>query len=742
MKTFFKAGKPKTRPDPVIEDKPGLYIVLLSIHGLFRGDGLELGRDSDNGGQIKYLIELARALANHPEVERVDLMTRAVIDSKVHPVYAEPEEIIGHQARIIRIPFGPRRYLRKEKLWPYLDEFSDRALQHIRKVGRMPDIIHSHYADAGYCGNHLSSLLGIPLLFTGHSLGRDKLARLLEQGGKPENIDKQYNISQRIEAEEYTLEMAHRVIASTDQEVNEQYRHYDNYEPERMWVIPPGVDLAHFKPPGRRKIQAQIVQDVEQFLKHPERPAILALARPDHRKNVASLVKAYGQNKQLNSQANLVVIVGNRENADNWEKENWRVFDEFLHLIDKYNLYGKIAYPRSHQSIDIPKLYQYAAQSKGVFINPALTEPFGLTLIEAAASGLPIVATQNGGPQEIMRHCNNGLLIDPLDTDAIGQALLSALSDSKRWRKWSTNGIAGSNLHYSWPGHASKYILEIKKLLKTKQGQSNVKRKSRLTLIDRLLVFDVDDTLLGGDQEGLSILLNTIRQSGEKVGLGIVTTRSLESARTTFRQWHIPEPDLLITSGGANIHYGRHNVFDANWSRMIQHRWEPEKCAQFLNKIPGIKALSRSLQSPLKLSYQIDLNIAPRLREIISKMRHQHIHANLIISHGKYLDVLPMRASKGHAVRYVADKWGLLPERILVAGDSGNDEDMLKGDTLGVVVANHEPELNHLKGQPRVYFAKNSHAKGILEGIEHYGFLQSRLQQLEAEYADEQEAVA
>jgi sucrose-phosphate synthase len=104
-------------------------------------------------------------------------------------------------------------------------------------------------------------------------------------------------------------------------------------------------------------------------------------------------------------------------------------------------------------------------------------------------------------------------------------------------------------------------------------------------------------------------------------------------------------------------------------------------------------------------------------------LRQLDLHAKLIYSHGKYLDLLPVRASKGLAVRYLSMKWGLPPERILVAGDSGNDEDMLSGNTLGVIVGNHSPELNRLKGKSGVYFAEQKYAWGILEGMRHYDFL-------------------
>jgi sucrose-phosphate synthase len=88
-----------------------------------------------------------------------------------------------------------------------------------------------------------------------------------------------------------------------------------------------------------------------------------------------------------------------------------------------------------------------------------------------------------------------------------------------------------------------------------------------------------------------------------------------------------------------------------------------------------------------------------------------------------YLDIIPVRGGADMSMRHVLWKWGFAPEHVLVAGDSGNDEGMLVGRTLGVVVANHSRELNRLKRHPRIYFAEAPHAAGILEGIKYYNFL-------------------
>ena len=128
----------------------GLYIQLYSIHGLIRGNNLELGRDADTGGQTKYLLELAKTLSGDKRVEKVELVTRQIRDKKVSKDYSEPVEKINDKFSIIRIRCGGGKYLRKELLWDYLEEFVDKSIKHIKSTGRLPDVIHSHYADAGY----------------------------------------------------------------------------------------------------------------------------------------------------------------------------------------------------------------------------------------------------------------------------------------------------------------------------------------------------------------------------------------------------------------------------------------------------------------------------------------------------------------------------------------------------------------------------------------------------------------
>jgi sucrose-phosphate synthase len=719
-----------------MSNKSGLYIILVSVHGLIRGHNLELGRDADTGGQTKYVVELANNLAQNPQVARVDLVTRLVNDPKVSSDYAQPIETLSDKAQIVRLNCGSRRYLRKEVLWPHLDTFADELLRYIRKVGRVPNVIHSHYADAGYVGCRVAAWLGVPLVHTGHSLGRIKQQRLIAHGTKLEAIEEHYHINERIEAEEITLGSAALVIASTQQEVDEQYSVYDQYQPARMVVIPPGVALDRFYPAPADWPQPPIYKALQPFLQDPDKPAIVAISRPEIRKNVSNLIKAYGTDPELRKLANLILILGNRDNIATMESASRQVFIEIWQLIDRYDLYGLVAYPKHHQADDVPDLYRLTTQTQGVFINPALTEPFGLTLIEAAASGTPIIATADGGPKDIIAACHNGLLIDPLNIPAIQAALRQALTDRAQWQEWSINGLKNVRKYFSWDSHVEKYLEQLERFSQRRvQSLLSPLRESPvvarpnwqihatnlLPTADRLLVCEIDNTLLG-DRQALNELTRRLRSEAHTTGVGIATGRDIESTLSLLEEWDFPIPDLLITSAGSEIYYGPNIVADTGWQKHIRYRWQADAVRAAMTDIPGVELQPPEAQGKFKIAYFIDAAKAPSSREIIRHLRRQQLHVKDVYSHNMYLDLIPIRASKGDAMRYAALKWGLPIKRLLVAGASGNDESMLVGNTIAVVVGNYSPEIEKLRNYPQIYFAQGHYARGILEAIDRYDF--------------------
>lgn len=697
-----------------------MKISLISLHGLIRANECELGKDADTGGQVKYVLELARELAEQPDVDEVELLTRQIIDPGVDHAYAQLEEPISANAKIVRIPFGPKRYLRKESLWPYLEMFIDQTLVHFRRHG-LPNVIHGHYADAGYAGAQLARLLHIPFVFTGHSLGRVKRQRLSLGKSSSQTLERKYKFGQRIEAEEIALETASMVVTSTNQEVVQQYELYDHYQPSRMEVIPPGVDLSNFSPPGDGWETPAFAQQIERFLREPGKPYILTMARPDERKNLEMLVRVYGESEELQKLANLVLILGTRDDFRELPKGQQSVIGNVLHLIDKYDLYGKVAYPKSHSPSEVPEMYRLVAQSRGVFINPALTEPFGLTLLEAGATGIPIVATNDGGPRDIISNCENGLLVDPLDATEIEHALLRVLTEPEQWDRWSKNGIDGTRKHYSWTHHAERYLRDLNDILSHQAPAEVINRtEKRLPEFDRLIVTDLDNTLTG-DDESLERFKELIT-SQKNIGFGIATGRRLDSAMYMIEQLGLPQPDLIDTDAGTQLHYGAELTPDRSWQKSIGYAWKPEEICGVLDDVEGLYRQSDEHQSEFKISYELDMKKGPSVSKIKKMLREAGVRARVLLSLGMFIDIIPVRGGSDYSMRHVLWKWGFAPEHVLVAGDSGNDAGMLLGRTLGVVVGNHSKELNRLKKRPRVYFAEASHAAGILEGIEYYNF--------------------
>ena len=703
--------------------KREIHIVLISIHGLIRGSNLELGRDADTGGQSKYVLELAMALGACPEVSRVDLLTRRVVDPEVNDDYANPLEPLGNGVQIVRLDAGPEEYIRKEELWDHLDTFADNALNYFRELKLVPNIIHSHFADAGYIGVRLANQLGLPLVHTGHSLGRVKRRRLLATGLKLAQIEERYNISQRIQAEEDTLGSAELVITSTSQEIEEQYDLYDHYQPEQMRVIPPGTDLEYFQPPDGSENQSRIASELKRFLREPEKPVILALSRPDERKNIATLVEAYGESETLQEMANLVIVAGNRDDIHDMDSGAQNVLTELLLLFDQYNLYGRVAYPKHHQPDEVPVLYRLTAASHGVFINPALTEPFGLTLIEAAASGLPIVATEDGGPTDIIGNCKNGYLIDPLDIEAIAATLIQVLKDRKAWHRLAENGLKGVRKHYSWPAHAKEYLDQLRPILERGDvPHKAVMGRRPMRYHDRAIFSDLDQNLLG-DPDSLTDFSHIIRAQRKSATFGIATGRRLDSALRIIKRYRIPQPDVLITSLGTEIHYAPNLTTNTAWRKHIDHLWTPQVVRRTLAELPGIKLQPKGEQSRFKISYFIDPGQAPSVDVIISLLHQEDQTVNVSLSFGQYLDITPVRASKGFALRYFANQWDISLDHVLAAGGSGADEDMMRGNTLAVVVGNrHEEELSSLDEIENIYFAEKPYARGILEAIDYYDF--------------------
>jgi len=717
-----------------------LRIHLYNIHGLLRGGTLEIGRDADNGGQTIYVMELAHGLAESDKVEHVDLFTRRVEDPDLDPAYSAETEEIGPKCTIHRIQCGGKRYLLKEKLWPHLEEFATNAIARIRERGILPDWIHSHYADAAFVAARVSRHLGTPFAHTAHSLGRQKLAAMLRAGWDRDELLKRYSFPARFDAEERALAEAEFIVTSTNQEIS-TWEPYANFDRGIFHPIAPGLDLDRFYPYfedeldtarcgfEEKKALFRLKESLKNFYLHADKPFILAIARADKRKNMQGLIHAYGTDPQLQALANLAVFAGVREDIQTMPEGERETLTEILLLMDKYNLYGKLAIPKkTGNKSQIPALYRLCALQKGVYVNVALQENFGLTILEAGASGLPVVVTNSGGPPEILKSCRHGIEVDPLDNSAIQEALKRILCDRSLWEEYSTNGLRYVRERYSWNSHVSRYLELVEENLALSRG-SGIKltqrrpKSRRLRSAMTLVVTDIDGTLILPEREnpGLDELRKRMSSRPGDLVLAYASGRNTALVRQAIAEYDLPIPDICIASVGSRIVYDLETEEeDSGWKAYIGYRWYADRIRQTLAGLSWLERQPEEAQTPAKLSYFCEAGAfdAAELRKVLGK---DFYHLTIARSHDRFLDILPRRASKGRAVRYISKILGIPPSRVLCFGDSGNDIDMLAPPFRGVVVGNHEAALEELRGTRGILFASAPAAEGVIEGLDRLG---------------------
>lgn len=718
-----------------------LRISLINIHGLLKGSGLEIGKDADNGGQTKYVYELAEFLSQHNDVEHVDLFTRLIDDPNLSPEYAVPVEKVNDKLSIRRIPFLGKKYKPKEQLWEGLDTFVNGVVQHIKFHDIFPNWIHSHYGDAGYVAAELSTILNIPFAHTGHSLGFHKRQKLFENGMDPEEMERKFKFKARIAAEEKTLELSEFIITSTEQEI-ETYKPYKNFELAKYHAISPGIDTRKFVPyyhleqDSDKQMEEEqrkywVAETISKFLTNPHKPFILALSRPDRHKNLHTLIEVYGKDKELQSIANLVIFAGIRKDISRMPESEKDVLTDLLLLMDKYDLYGKMAIPKKHDvENEVSIIYRYAAEKRGVFVNLTLHENFGLTVIESASSGLPVVVTKNGGPSEIIPTCQNGILVDPLDVNEIKKAVRTILTDENQWKYYSNNGAINIQKHYSWLSHVNQYVDLINENLSLSSGSGiknqhypniNIDRLKRK--VENLLVSDIDGTLIEPklNNPGLKELKAHLVNRTDKMAFALASGRNLVLVKKVIEEEQFPIPDFIICSVGTEIYYtnGKDYVLDKGWATFLSGRWKRDDIESRLKSISWMRLQEDEAQNPFKISYYYDQEKYNH-DELVAALGKGWYKINIIPSHGQFLDFIPKRASKGNAIKFLCRKWSIPLSNVIAAGDSGNDIDMFRGAIKGIIVGNRSVELNHYETTKSIFVAKSSASSGILEGLKYY----------------------
>ena len=667
-----------------------MYVMQIALGGCLKAPPIPYGLTDDTGGHIAYVLAATRALEARSDIERVEVVTRRFDRPDLGAIHARRHERLGPKSSILRIDDGAADYLSKEALEARLDAFTEAFLRHLARLPRKPDAIHAHFADAARVALAARARFGIPVLYTPHSLGLDKAQAM---GG---NASAAAGMERRIAEETRAITGACATVVSSREEAERQVCAYRGADPARVHCIAPGATLP--AAPDRAAARALIAP----WLHDADKPMILAVARPVEKKNLAGLVEAYARTPGLRERANLVILAGLRGPTRQGSDEQRRVIAGIEALRRRHKLEGRVALPPEHDAASLTGLYALAAEGRGVFANPALTEPFGLTLLEAAASGLPVVATCRGGPSDIVARIGHGLLAEPTDAQAFGAALSRLLTDTDLHARCRA-AAAGHGAAYSWEGWAERVT----------QLMARLARPRPLAAPSRILASDIDNTLTG-DAAALPEFARW--RAGGHALFAVATGRSITEARRILAEWEIDEPDAFITSVGSEIYrrdaQGRLG-FDATWAREIERDWRREAIRATLDN-PSIRPQPAIEQRPWKLSYFGDARQAMRIR---NRLDMAGLAARVIASHGRLIDVLPVRAGKGAAIAHLAKAHGLTLDHCVAAGDSGNDECMLRAAGRAIVVGNADADLARLPRRPGLFRSREAHVAGLLDGL-------------------------
>ncbi len=504
--------------DPKSEDLSGLMrrlpliknVLLVTVHGWFAQAGV-LGRP-DTGGQIVYILNQARALERHLKKiwtaagvkanPKIIILSRLIPQSDGTSVNVHREQIHGtDNSFIVRVPFKDAHeeivpnWISRFKVWPYLNRFTQDSYRQLTfEYGGPPDLIVGNYSDGNFVATALGREWGVTTGVIAHALEKNKY---LFSDVKWKEMEPNYHFSVHYLNDMLSSNSADFIMTSTYQEIAGTHEESGQYESYGVFTLPQnyrvqsGIDIYTpqfvINPPGydeaicfpyddkdRRdeKLTKEVEKmcfgsdDVEGAVGHIEsmdKSPLFSMARLDKIKNIAGLVKVYAHSEELQERANLIIVAGvtsEKMSADIEERHQIRAIHQ---LIERYDLDGKLRWlPGETDPVRAAEFYRVVADREGVFVQPALYEAFGLTVIESMSCGLPVVATRYGGPSESIRDGVTGLLIDPHKAASVVRAILRLISTdgkaTKLWHRMSEEGIKHAQDVFSWNRHVGRLV--------------------------------------------------------------------------------------------------------------------------------------------------------------------------------------------------------------------------------------------------------------------------------------------
>ena len=483
-------------------------IAIISPHGWFAQENV-LGRP-DTGGQVIYILDQVRALERHLQQEialtglnvkpQIIVLTRQIPDSAGTTCGIRKEQIFGtDNGWILRVPFRDRdghpveHWISRFHVWPFLETFAeDAAIELLSEFGKRPDLIIGNYSDGNLVATLLSDKLNVIQCTIAHALEKTKY---LFSDLYWKDLEADYNFSLQFAADLLSMNKSDFIIASTHQEIigtedtmgqYESYQHFSlpglfqitggiNLYAPKFNVIPPGVDEEIYFPfhQQEKRIRNQSAAwenriftdqnpDIFGDLADPAKRPIFTMARFDRIKNITGLIEAFGGSEKLRQQCNLIFAAGTTHLEDSKDAEERAEIEKAYRLIEEYDLHGSIRWLPSINKLDTGEVYRLIADRRGIFVQPALFEAFGLTILEAMLSGLPTFGPRFGGPLEIIEDGISGFLLNTSKPVMIAERLEDFMAEVENnadyWDKISAAGVKRVQEFFTWKLYSQNLV--------------------------------------------------------------------------------------------------------------------------------------------------------------------------------------------------------------------------------------------------------------------------------------------
>lgn len=232
-----------------------------------------------------------------------------------------------------------------------------------------------------------------------------------------------------------------------------------------------------------------------------------------------------------------------------------------------------------------------------------------------------------------------------------------------------------------------------------------------------LLVSDIDDTLTG-DRPALDHLWATLSRHRDRLKIALNSSRPAASVDRTLAGTFPPgfAADALITAMGTEVRIG--GEWAADWAARFSN-WPRDRVFELVAGL-GYAPHAAEFQTPAKASFAVPG--ATARNHVLAALAAASLPVHAVFSGENDLDLLAPGAGKGAATRFLAQRMGIAPHRVVAAGDSGNDLAMFNVAGRAIAVGNARGEL--IAAMPRgSYHAAAAHAAGVLEGLVRLGIL-------------------